>query len=429
MVRRNSSICTSYGGFEAMKMSYKLLLTYNLLFCKQKLVLFELHVFRNQLKGDSKEQAPVRVLAKELDLYNQLLNLLKKDSSLSKIGITCQRWPKVQADKFQELYLTEQEEKLDLENELRECKGSGEINKSLLTLGRVINALVEHSAHIPYRDSKLTRLLRDSLGGKTKTCIIATISPAVHCLEETLSTLDYACRAKNIKTSGENAKVMVGLNAFNGIAMNEKIEQLEIDLDLSSKQADKFQELYLTEQEEKLNLENELRECKNVGERSQRPKSSGGNEGVRGFRALGVRDLSYRLAFIANSVKISDGRRDSDIRNSKRDGEDDDSQQFRWNMLSREYACSTALGALMLDDNGICCIDEFDKMDVRDQPWNNRPSITKAGIQATLNARTSILAAANPTGGRHDKSKPLKYNVALPPAILLSNAWSYIKGM
>ncbi|PPD75209.1 hypothetical protein GOBAR_DD27854 [Gossypium barbadense] len=45
-------------------------------------------------------------------------------------------------------------------------------------------------------------------------------------------------------------------------------------------------------------------------------------------------------------------------------------------------------------------------------------SITKAGIQATLNARTSILAAANPTGGRYDKSKPLKYNVALPPAIL-----------
>lgn len=54
-----------------------------------------------------------------------------------------------------------------------------------------------------YRDSKLTRLLRDSLGGRTKTCIIATVSPAVHCLEETLSTLDYAHRAKHIKNKPE----------------------------------------------------------------------------------------------------------------------------------------------------------------------------------------------------------------------------------
>lgn len=53
------------------------------------------------------------------------------------------------------------------------------------------------------RDSKLTRLLRDSLGGKTKTCIIATVSPSIHCLEETLSTLDYAHRAKNIKNKPE----------------------------------------------------------------------------------------------------------------------------------------------------------------------------------------------------------------------------------
>lgn len=76
---------------------------------------------------------------------------------------------------------------------------AGLINKSLLTLGRVINALVDGTQHIPYRESKLTRLLQDSLGGHTKTCIIATISPSRANLEETVSTLDYAFRAKNIR--------------------------------------------------------------------------------------------------------------------------------------------------------------------------------------------------------------------------------------
>lgn len=89
------------------------------------------------------------------------------------------------------------------------AREAGEINKSLLTLGRVITSLVEHLGHVPYRDSKLTRLLRDSLGGRTKTCIIATVSPSVHCLEETLSTLDYAQRAKSIKNKPEvNQKMM-----------------------------------------------------------------------------------------------------------------------------------------------------------------------------------------------------------------------------
>jgi kinesin family protein 11 len=69
----------------------------------------------------------------------------------------------------------------------------------LLTLGRVITALVDHHGHVPYRDSKLTRLLQESLGGRAKTCIIATFSPSQLAVEETLSTLDYAHRAKSIK--------------------------------------------------------------------------------------------------------------------------------------------------------------------------------------------------------------------------------------
>ncbi len=74
------------------------------------------------------------------------------------------------------------------------------INLSLTALGNVISALSEGNAkHIPYRDSKLTRLLQNSLGGNAKTMMIAAISPADYNYEETMSTLRYANRAKNIK--------------------------------------------------------------------------------------------------------------------------------------------------------------------------------------------------------------------------------------
>jgi kinesin family protein 3/17 len=79
-------------------------------------------------------------------------------------------------------------------------KEATKINLSLSALGNVISALVDgKSSHIPYRDSKLTRLLQDSLGGNAKTMMVATLSPASYNYDETLSTLRYANRAKNIK--------------------------------------------------------------------------------------------------------------------------------------------------------------------------------------------------------------------------------------
>ncbi|CAD8104984.1 unnamed protein product [Paramecium sonneborni] len=79
-------------------------------------------------------------------------------------------------------------------------KEATKINLSLSALGNVISALVDgKTQHIPYRDSKLTRLLQDSLGGNTKTIMITAISPSDFNYDETLSSLRYASRAKMIK--------------------------------------------------------------------------------------------------------------------------------------------------------------------------------------------------------------------------------------
>lgn len=76
------------------------------------------------------------------------------------------------------------------------------INRSLLALGNCINILSDKSkagSFVPYRDSKLTRLLKDSLGGNTKTIMIACVSPSSNSYEETINTLKYASRARDIK--------------------------------------------------------------------------------------------------------------------------------------------------------------------------------------------------------------------------------------
>lgn len=112
--------------------------------------------------------------------------------------------------------------------ENKRAREAGMINQSLLTLGRVINALVDKSPHIPYRESKLTRLLQDSLGGRTKTCIIATISPAKCNLEETMSTLDYAARAKDIRNKPQMNQMLTKKALIREYVL--EIEKLKGDL-------------------------------------------------------------------------------------------------------------------------------------------------------------------------------------------------------
>ncbi|XP_047322326.1 kinesin-like protein KIN-4C [Impatiens glandulifera] len=106
------------------------------------------------------------------------------------------------------------------------------INKGLLALGNVISALGDEKkrkegGHVPYRDSKLTRLLQDSLGGNCKTVMIACVSPADTNAEETLNTLKYANRARNIQN-----KAIINRDPVTAEMqkMRSQIEQLQTEL-------------------------------------------------------------------------------------------------------------------------------------------------------------------------------------------------------
>jgi kinesin family protein 18/19 len=104
--------------------------------------------------------------------------------------------------KLQMIDLAGSERAAATENKGQRMVEGANINRSLLALGNCINILSDKGkagSFVPYRDSKLTRLLKDSLGGNTKTIMVACISPSHLAYEETVNTLKYASRARNIK--------------------------------------------------------------------------------------------------------------------------------------------------------------------------------------------------------------------------------------
>ena len=167
----------------------------------------------------------------------------------------------------------------------QQLEESKKINKSLSCLGNVINALTDQKGriHVPYRDSKLTRLLEDSLGGNCKTTMLAMISPAHESFSESLSTLHFAQRAKKIKNRPvinedlnnralirqyelelrnlrnelEQKNKMLQSNEL-VMQLQEEKEQALQDKNEAIRELEKASRQYLLEREEKLNLEKKI---------------------------------------------------------------------------------------------------------------------------------------------------------------------------
>lgn len=154
------------------------------------------------------------------------------------------------------------------ENRGIRLREGAKINTSLLALANCINALGDKNKKgffVPFRDSKLTRMLKDSLGGNCKTVMITTVSPASLQYEETINTLKYANRAKNIKMRVEPNKKLVNqhISAYKNIIADLRDEIDKLKLQLQSDIANKINPLvtkhagmYPRRTEAKMNLEN-----------------------------------------------------------------------------------------------------------------------------------------------------------------------------
>lgn len=165
-------------------------------------------------------------------------------------------------------------------NGVRFMEGAN-INKSLLALGNCINSLADGLKHVPYRDSKLTRLLKDSLGGNCQTLMIANVSPSSLTMDDTYNTLKYAARAKTIKSCIKKNVVSCEMHVEQYVKLvdelTRKVERLEGELAESGQtieslmKENKELKLEAVTKEEVVNKEEEI----NAGELRERGVAEG----------------------------------------------------------------------------------------------------------------------------------------------------------
>jgi hypothetical protein len=200
-------------------------------------------------------------------------------------------------------------------DQLTEAKS---INRSLAVLGRVISALVERqrrpsvNTHIPYRDSRLTFLLQESIGGNSKTCIIATVTPAQDSASETYSTLAFASRAKKIRCKpviNEDLSVL----DVNALSMeNKRLLQIIAELQ-QEKPADNSEVVQLQQQ---LEQARSLFDQNNDAIQSMRTEQSILRQELNEAKALAARvaeeaaALRTDNAMLSSALEASESQRD-----------------------------------------------------------------------------------------------------------------------
>ena len=198
------------------------------------------------------------------------------------------------------------------------------INKSLTTLGRVINNLTDgKSTHIPYRESKLTRVLQESLGGNSKTCLIITCSPSIYNESESLSTLRFGERAKKIKnkpkinkeiTVAELQKLVTQLKE-NLKKADARISQLEnyirqngLSVPVSDYKMEEDEEEKKKQKDERDKARDEEKQVEELKQKLTKEKLTMGDRISNALNLLNDDDISYenRIELIANLKVMKD---------------------------------------------------------------------------------------------------------------------------
>ena len=258
------------------------------------------------------------------------------------------------------------------------------INKSLTTLGRVINNLTDgKSTHIPYRESKLTRVLQESLGGNSKTCLIITCSPSIYNESESLSTLRFGERAKKIKnkpkinkeiTVAELQKLVTQLKESLKKA-DARISQLEnfirqngLNVPMSDYKQQEDEEEKKKLKEEKDKARDEERAVEEMKEKLKKEKLSISDRIVNALNLLtNDEDFTYdnRVEVLANLKYIKEQIDSKDFKNNNNQKNDNSKD----NMSGNNDGNSNTSGLQSIQDNSLKFLNKIKEFkEIQDNP-------------------------------------------------------------